>query len=117
MVGRDMVTRLRPVVGVLAAVALLALGGLDSATTDDVPAIGDRHESVAVAKASRAPAAVAARAARAPVVPLVALAGLLALVATSATGSHTLIGRQRRRPGDDGDDWRSLLLGAPPVLA
>ena len=29
----------------------------------------------------------------------------------------TLIGRYRRRAGDVGDAWRSLLLGAPPALA
>ena len=28
----------------------------------------------------------------------------------------TLIGRYRRRAGDVGDGWRSLLLGAPPAL-
>jgi hypothetical protein len=28
-----------------------------------------------------------------------------------------LIGRSRRRVGDDGDAWRSLLFGAPPVVA
>jgi hypothetical protein len=116
MVGWDMVTRLRPALGVLAAVALLALGGVSLAANEGTPPAGDRHEVVAVAKAP-AGAAATTRTNRAPVPTLFALAGLVALASTGSARTSDLIGRQRRRPGDDGEDWRSLLLGAPPALA
>jgi hypothetical protein len=37
-----------------------------------------------------------------------------AAVAPTHERARGLIGRQRRRVGDVGDDWRSLLFGAPP---
>jgi hypothetical protein len=111
-----MVTRLRPALGILAAVALLSVGSLSLVASDTAPS-GDRHDVVAVAKASTAGSAAPTRAPGAPVVPLLALAVLMTLAGTGSTQVPALIGRQRRRPGDDGDDWRSLLLGAPPGLA
>jgi hypothetical protein len=113
MVGRDMVTRLRPVLGVLAAVALLALGLSMGARADAAPSGG---EAVVVGEVSARPAAPT-RAPRPAVLPLLVLTGLVAVVASSPSRSLTLVGRHRRRPVDDGDDWRSLLLGAPPGLA
>jgi hypothetical protein len=49
-----------------------------------------------------------------------AFAALVALTALGLAGTtlrsrrHLLIGPERRRIGDVGDDWRALLLGAPP---
>ena len=117
MVGRDMVTRLRPTLGVLAAVALLALGALSLTSSANRAPVADRHDLVAVAKASTARSVTPSRAPSAPVLPALALAGLVVFTGMGASRPHALIGRQRRRPGDDGDDWRSLLLGAPPGLA
>ena len=115
MVGWDMVTRLRPDLGVLAAVALLALGCLSPGTSEHTTPIADRHDAVAVAKACTTPTAPI-RAPR-PVLPLIVLLVTMAVPATTVVGGRALIGRHRRRPGDVGDDWRSLLLGAPPGLA
>ena len=42
----------------------------------------------------------------------IALAGI-----ASRRGSVALIGPHRRRIGDVGDDWRALLIGAPPQSA
>ena len=39
----------------------------------------------------------------------------VALVGITTRGrGHLVIGPRRRRIGDVGDDWRALLLGAPP---
>ncbi|HEX5095681.1 MAG TPA: hypothetical protein VFX21_06710 [Acidimicrobiia bacterium] len=52
----------------------------------------------------------------AALVPLMLLGGL-AFVAPPVRRRVALLRRRFRRIGDAGDDWRALLLGAPPVAA
>jgi hypothetical protein len=115
MVDRDMVMRLRPVASILAVLALVALPAIGSASVDGGRASGAGAGAGLVIKSDTAVP-------RAPVglrVP-----PLLALVAGIATAIVMVVrlpaGASRphsvRRCLDDvGDDWRSLLLGAPPV--
>lgn len=45
------------------------------------------------------------------------LRSLLAFVVlVTASVEAGIVGRYLRRIGDNGDDWRSLLEGAPPAL-
>jgi hypothetical protein len=38
-------------------------------------------------------------------------------VVVAAVAAAAVVFGRRQRLGDDGDDWRSLLVGAPPSLA
>jgi hypothetical protein len=115
MVDRVMVMRLRPVAGILAVLALLALPAIGFASVDGGRASDAGAGAGLVIKAD---AAVT----RAPVElrvppPLALAAGLataIVLVVRLPAGS-TSPKRVRRCLDDVGDDWRSLLLGAPPV--
>jgi hypothetical protein len=118
MVNRDMVTRLRPALGVLAALALLIVSALSVAGASATSASTGRADGVVtmVEVTLTRPAAVP-RVPRPLALPL-AMATALALVAMVATYSlHERLSRIRPCLGDVGDDWRSLLLGAPPARA
>jgi len=115
-----MIVRARPASGVLAAALLLTLWvPAGPATAGDAgPASGDLTQTaVAAGERQARPALAGVRPLRlrrllsriaAPVAPWV-----LAAIALAAD----LVGRTRRRLGDVGDDWRSLLVGAPPARA
>jgi hypothetical protein len=109
MVNRTMGHRARALVGVLAVLSLLLLALAPATATDrGAPAsTSGRAAAISSARADRpAPAAPLSGA------PIVSFAVFLA-AAAAATG---VFGR-RQRLDDDGDDWRSLLVGAPPALA
>lgn len=108
MVGHTMGPLARALVGVLAVLSLLLLALAPAvATGSDAP----------VSPSSRAALTSSVRADRpAPPPPLAGSPMLLfAVFAAAAVASVVLGGRQRL--DDDGDDWRSLLVGAPPALA
>ena len=101
-------------VGVLAA-SLLPLAGTTGSSEGERRSIGD---AVAPSRAHRpAPAPASPRDWRlTPAVSTVTrqLPWVLAVFALSVSG---MVGRRLRRIGDNGDDWRSLLEGAPPAVA
>lgn len=110
MVDGDMLARLRPLFGVLAFVALAALGLAVPVVERD--AAGGEGTELSAHVASSLRRAIPERTERLFSAPVPGAGTILVLaLACSATG---LVGRQRRRVGDVGDDWRSLLLGAPP---
>jgi hypothetical protein len=112
--------RPRAVLGVIATVALFALALFSAATSSaGTPGDGAAHRAAIVAKAGLTRAGIAERAVRHTSPPM-ALAGVgvaLATVAAIFAPAGGLIGGHRRRIGDAGEDWRSLLHGAPPALA
>jgi hypothetical protein len=117
MVDRDMVTRLRPVFGVLAGLVLLVVSAFSLASADGSVASGAAHDVVTTVEGTVARPAAVSRVPR-PVALPVATAAAVALVAIlAAYASREGLGRVRPCPGDVGDDWRSLLLGAPPIRA
>lgn len=118
MVRGDMVPRLRLVLGGLAAATLLALLALSvTVTTDTTPSAGGDEAVVAVTGTGAARAGVVEETSRTVLLP-VALVGFgVAFVGANLSAIRGLVGRRRRRIGDVGDSWRSLLLGAPPALA
>jgi hypothetical protein len=118
MVDRVMVLRLRLVVGVVAALAVVLVPALASPPVGPAP-----DELVDVAVTASEPAAVLTTiAARAPRPSAPIPLALVTVVAVTAVLAVTRAPRRpfdllRRRLHDVGDDWRSLLLGAPPALA
>lgn len=107
----------RPRIALVVVVALAAsvLALVATAPTDD----SDRRPAGdAVARAQR-PALAPAAPRDWRVTPLVGATSqpvpwVFAVFALTASG---LVGRRLRRIGDNGDDWRSLLEGAPPAAA
>jgi hypothetical protein len=118
MVDRDMVRRLRPLLVALATVSLLVLVSPSPAPAEAAAGALDGHAAVTVTKASVVRPAPE-RAVRPHPSAAVALALVALLTAGAALGARPegLIGRYRRRLGDVGEDWRALLLGAPPAVA
>ena len=113
MVRGDMVGRLRLVLGALAAAALLAFGAVGSSASDVGADVG---EVVAVRSVTSARTATPQPTPRPHAAVVAAVAILFARLASAGRGRRP--SRDDRRPIDDvGDDWRSLLLGAPPALA
>jgi hypothetical protein len=53
----------------------------------------------------------------APAPPLSGAPTLLFAVFVAAAAAAAVVLGRRQRLDDDGDDWRSLLVGAPPALA
>ena len=107
--------RIALVVAVALAASVSTLVATSSSGDPDRRSEGD---AVAPSRAQRpAPAPAAPREWR--VTPLVGATSqpvpwVLAAFALTASG---LVGRRLRRIGDNGDDWRSLLEGAPPAVA
>ncbi|HEY8543685.1 MAG TPA: hypothetical protein VIL36_01510 [Acidimicrobiales bacterium] len=132
-----MVTRLRSVAGVLTGMVLLALGvlGVVGGTWPGAVPGGDGVETAGAGHALPAPAARWRQGHRGSgsgsgsgpgagsgdgvprptpgrtVIPVAVLTAPLCLAPRRAPR-----GRLRRLLADVGDDWRSLLLGAPPAL-
>lgn len=106
---------LRPV---FVAVAVVALGATWAAVGGDERPPGEGQQVVAVGKAALSRPALAERTPR-PVLISAVLAGtaLALTAAVSARRGGTAQPLWRRRLDDVGDDWRSLLLGAPPAAA
>lgn len=96
----------------VAVVALVLLALAPAASAGDPASASGRGRTAAAITAS-------ARADRpAPAPPLTGAAvSLLSILLASALVSTLLVTRHRHRAGDDGDDWRSLLVGAPPATA
>jgi hypothetical protein len=112
-----MIARLRP----LALVVLLVLGAFPAVAMAPEPADASMHRSsVAVATITTDAAVVAPvtapRQVRAGSLWLAAAIALTVLAAVPMV-LEGLVGRTRRRIGDVGDEWRCLLIGAPPVVA
>lgn len=117
MVARVMTARLRLLVGLLALVTFIGLTVHVVASASD-EAAPTKHEVVtgasmtnvvpALARAVRPLRSVSPSAGRSIGMVLALAAGLVAVGARS---------RRARRIADTGDSWRSLLLGAPPVLS
>ena len=117
MVQRDMVTRLRPLFSVLAALALLAVSALSLASADASVAPGAVDDVVTTVDATAARSVAVPRVPRPLALPI-AMATAIVLVATVAAYAPCEgWGRVRPCLADVGDDWRSLLLGAPPHRA
>jgi hypothetical protein len=117
MVVRDMASRVRPLLGLLAVIALgllfLAAGPTGSeegraADGLDIATVAARVTPPTVAR-STSPASVPR--------PMAALWVCAVIVLATAGTPMRLLHRLRRRLDDVGDDWRSLLLGAPPAPA
>jgi hypothetical protein len=122
MVGRDMLTRLRLVLCVLAALAVLALAGLGGAPAPArAEGPGATEHGSALMAVTRAPVTAGAldgAPRRLPILAVLAAIALVAiLLAATPTRKRGLVGRHRRRVGDAGEGWRALLLGAPPAAA
>jgi hypothetical protein len=110
MVGRDMTVRLRSGVALVGVLAVLLLtGGVTS--MHDVVEHRAEHAAVVVKTARTAPAA----ALRLPLAGF-ALAAAVTFAIARARGSR-VAHLHLRRIDDDGERWRALLFGAPPVLA
>ncbi|HEY8524462.1 MAG TPA: hypothetical protein VIL48_05845 [Acidimicrobiales bacterium] len=130
------VTRLRLVLIAVAIGALLALGAASVAVgpTGGAPATPGDEDVVAVSTTAvrssvaehitrvaehvtRVAERMAEHMARAVSVPASPVGLGLACLAALWSAASGLVGRRRRRIGDVGDDWRSLLVGAPPARA
>ena len=112
--GHHIESRRRFVVASIAAVALVVVG-LSTPNTAADPSRPDR--TFHGASFAHAPSRVAVGTAARSLTPGLATlleAGAASLLATFV--SSLLIFRRRRRVGDVGDRWRSLLLRAPPTL-
>lgn len=118
MVQRDMVTRLRPVLGILAALVLaVAVATAVTTTASGADPAGDPVASVLAATAgSAAPTPMAPRAPRASALalPLLATCAIAVSLLVPSRWPRAVTSSAHRRAGDDGHDWRSLLIGAPP---
>jgi hypothetical protein len=114
MVDRDMTPRLRLLFGALIAAALLMLPALSLAGTDATAAIDDAMEMTALVDVGVTRPTIATRLTRLFALPL-AMAAAVSIIVAGIPVQRTA--RSRRRLDDVGDDWRSLLLGAPPVRA
>jgi hypothetical protein len=118
MVGGDMTKRLTSALCVLAALALSTVGLVVVSATALVPH-SEAISAVISPTSAHVRSALTERDTR-PLAPSGSAPGLalhttaVVLLAFTALG---LIGRAHRRVGDDGDRWRSLLLGAPPATA
>ena len=107
--------RLR-ILTVIVATVFAALAFVVVVAAPDVPPIED-GVSMSVAAQDDAVEHTARAAARvAALVPFVLL-GAFALCTPPLRRRFSPIRRRYRRIGDVGDDWRALLLGAPPVAA
>ena len=104
-------------VAVVAVVACISAFGLVGGAIDAPLDVGDTVSSLTGTLGSRS--VVTKQPARA-IPPISAIGPVVALVAFAMAGgakgggSAVLVGPGRRRIGDVGDDWRALLLGAPP---
>jgi hypothetical protein len=107
MVGRTMGLRARALVGVVAVLSLLLLA-LAPVAMDD----GGRASMSA--RSDLAASVHAVRTAPARPVSGAPMALFAVLVAVAAAA---VVLARRHRLDDDGDAWRSLLVGAPPALA
>jgi hypothetical protein len=110
MVDRTMGLRPRALVGVFAVFSLLLLALAPAVATDDgapVPAKGRSTVLMSSARSDRP----------APAPPLSGTPMLLFAVFVAAAAVTAVVLARRHRLDDDGDDWRSLLVGAPPALA
>ena len=102
---------------VLAAASLLSLLALKAASHVEPRANNDGHATIA-AKAGQVRATVMERAPRPFPISVAFLVGAVTIAGAARWArGRTLLGLQRHRIDDDGDDWRSLLRGAPPALA
>jgi hypothetical protein len=118
MVGEDMVPRLRPLLVALATVALVVLAAPGTAAGGSSEGADDGAPAVVVTQTSSARPLAARGARSASPLPLgVVLFAVVVVAAGAAATVDRTDRRVGRRLGDDGDDWRSLLLGAPPALA
>jgi hypothetical protein len=125
MVQRDMAVRshLRCFVVVAAlavTTAVFTAGAVGAATSGGLPRFDDGPSSSLSMRSAVGPTLAAVRSAPGHLpglLPLLPLGVALALV-TLALGGRvpSSIGRAQARIGDDGEDWRSLLLGAPPQV-
>jgi hypothetical protein len=114
---RDAVTSARRATTLLAALGLLVLTLLGRpGVTDD--ASSDR-DTLAVESTELADIdTIDAELTRSSPIRAIALpVSMMTLALVACVVVSELIGRCRRRIGDDGDVWRSLLFGAPPVVA
>lgn len=105
---------LRRVVVALAAVFLLATGlSVADLAEGDV----DAGDAIALRVATKAVPDHPMRVPRP--VPLTAFASFfgMATVVAAWVLDDGLVGRRHRRIGDVGDDWRCLLVGAPPAAS
>jgi hypothetical protein len=120
MVQRDMVTRLRPVLGILAALVLVVAVATIATTSSGADAVRDPATIVLAATAgTAAPTPIAPRSPRAPALAFALLATGAVAVSLSSPGRwpRAVTSSPRRRALDDGHDWRSLLIGAPPAAS
>ena len=108
----------------LAAVMLLSVLALRpaSAAADAgaAPVGAEKNDGNATVATKAGPTrtTMAPRPLRAVPLTLAVLAGAVTISGTARWArGRTLLGLQRHRIDDDGDDWRSLLRGAPPALA
>jgi hypothetical protein len=101
-------------VAVLTVVALFAVVVAVDAAAGDGPDTGDEHATLTKSGLHRR--AGVERDGNAGRGLFVTAAITLAVARRSAPRrARDLIGPRRRRVGDVGDDWRALLLGAPPA--
>lgn len=103
-------SRLLVVLVLIAALVAVASGaGLaDDARVPRTGATAAAQATARVAPPARAPL---------PAAVTGVLLGLAAAVVLAAFGDVRIVHPGRRRAGDDGDDWRATLHGAPPASA
>ena len=110
----SMTVRLRWLVGLAVALAFVAVAGHVDTSAGSNPVV--EHEAPRAAVLPRPPLVVVSTA-RLPLrsaVPPAPIAGLLVAL-TAGLLAVGVRARHARRITDVGGDWRSLLLGAPPV--
>ena len=117
MVERDMVIRLRPTLRLIAAIALVGLLGLSAATRQH----GGNRTVDAVELGAPASMAAAPGSVDGSNRPFVVRGAPLSVAAIPAALTMlgvviALVRCARQRLVDDGDRWRALLFGAPPVF-
>jgi hypothetical protein len=100
--------RARALVGVLAVLSLLLLALVSAvATGDGAPATTSARTTLTSSIRTDRPA---------PVPPISGAPAVLFAVLVLAAAAVAVV-LARHRLDDDGDEWRSLLVGAPPALA
>lgn len=115
----DLISARHELFGLLAAIALLVLPAIaiGLAGKSDGRASEPTIESAAATTDTVHPATAPS----AHKAPRVAVSSTGVLIAGLLLGGLTLLSRFLERPprpaGDVGDSWRSLLLGAPPLVA